>query len=103
MPFDCNTRIMEITATLPDPIKAQGVAKFIADATVELNRAAVSESDQDLLRGRPQIFLTASVPETPFGALRDCWTNLMNTYLKNIETTAVPQNFFQISQLRSFN
>jgi uncharacterized protein involved in exopolysaccharide biosynthesis len=49
-----NTRIMEISATLPDPKKAQALAKFLAEATVEINRAAVSESDQDLLRGIEQ-------------------------------------------------
>src|SRR4051794_33107503 len=46
-----NTRIMEIAATLPDPRKAQAMARFLAESTVELNRASVSESDQDLLRG----------------------------------------------------
>lgn len=49
-----NTRIMEISATLPDPKKAQALARFLAEATVEINRAAVSESDQDLLRGIEQ-------------------------------------------------
>lgn len=49
-----NTRIMEISATLPDPRKAQALARFLAESTVELNRAAVSESDQDLLRGLEQ-------------------------------------------------
>jgi uncharacterized protein involved in exopolysaccharide biosynthesis len=49
-----NTRIMEISATLPDPKKAQALAKFIAEATVEINRTSVSESDQELLRGIEQ-------------------------------------------------
>ena len=49
-----NTRIMEISATLPDARKAQALAKFLADSTVDLNRASVSESDQDLLRGLEQ-------------------------------------------------
>jgi uncharacterized protein involved in exopolysaccharide biosynthesis len=46
-----NTRVMEITATLPDPKKAQALAEFLADATVELNRSSVAESDQDLIGG----------------------------------------------------
>ena len=46
-----NTRILEISATLPDPKKAQALAEFLGKSAVELNRAAVSESDQDLLRG----------------------------------------------------
>ena len=49
-----NTRILEISATLPDPQKAQALAKFLAEATVETNRASVSESDQDLLHGIEQ-------------------------------------------------
>jgi uncharacterized protein involved in exopolysaccharide biosynthesis len=46
-----NTRILEIAVTLPEPVKAQALAKYIAEAAVELNRATVSEGDQDLLRG----------------------------------------------------
>jgi uncharacterized protein involved in exopolysaccharide biosynthesis len=46
-----NTRIMEIAATLPDPKKAQALAQFLAEATVELNRSSVAESDQDLVAG----------------------------------------------------
>ncbi|HXK04325.1 MAG TPA: Wzz/FepE/Etk N-terminal domain-containing protein [Verrucomicrobiae bacterium] len=46
-----NTRILEIAVTLPDPKKAQAMAAFLAEATVDLNRASVAESDQDLLRG----------------------------------------------------
>ena len=36
-----NTRILEISATLPDPVKAQALAQFVAEATVELNRSTV--------------------------------------------------------------
>jgi len=49
-----NTRILEISATLPDPRKAQALARFVAEATVEINRTSVSESDQDLLHGVEQ-------------------------------------------------
>ena len=49
-----NTRILEIAVTLPDAEKAQALAKFLAEATVETNRASASESDQDLLRGIEQ-------------------------------------------------
>jgi uncharacterized protein involved in exopolysaccharide biosynthesis len=44
-----NTRIMEIAVTLPDPKKAQAMAQFLAEATVELNRSSVAESDQELV------------------------------------------------------
>lgn len=46
-----NTRILEISATLPQPDKAQALAKFIAEATVEINRSSVQDSDRDLLQG----------------------------------------------------
>jgi uncharacterized protein involved in exopolysaccharide biosynthesis len=49
-----NTRILEISATLPDPKKAQALARFVAEATVEINRGSVAESDQELLRGIEQ-------------------------------------------------
>ncbi|MEO8593331.1 MAG: Wzz/FepE/Etk N-terminal domain-containing protein [Candidatus Solibacter sp.] len=49
-----NTRILEIAVTLPDPVKAQALAKFLADSTVEINRASVSESGDDLVRGIEQ-------------------------------------------------
>jgi uncharacterized protein involved in exopolysaccharide biosynthesis len=49
-----NTRILEISATLPDARKAQALAKFLADATVELNRASSSEGDQEVLAGLEQ-------------------------------------------------
>jgi len=46
-----NTRILEISATLPDAVTAQALAHFLADETVGLNRTMVNEGDQDLLRG----------------------------------------------------
>jgi uncharacterized protein involved in exopolysaccharide biosynthesis len=49
-----NTRILEISVTLPDAKKAQALAAFLAEATVETNRTSVSESDQELLRGIEQ-------------------------------------------------
>ena len=45
-----NTRILEISATLPDARQAQALAKYMAESTVELSRALVNEGDQDLLR-----------------------------------------------------
>lgn len=49
-----NTRILEISATLADARKAHALAKFLADATVELSRASSSEGDQELLAGLEQ-------------------------------------------------
>lgn len=44
-----NTRILEISATLPDPKRAQALAQFVAESTVELTRSLVSDGDRDLL------------------------------------------------------
>jgi succinoglycan biosynthesis transport protein ExoP len=46
-----NTRILEVAATLPDPRKAQALAQYLAESTVELTRSVVKESDRDLLAG----------------------------------------------------
>lgn len=46
-----NTRIMEIAATMPDASKAQQLAQFVAESTVEMNRSMVTEGDQELLQG----------------------------------------------------
>jgi uncharacterized protein involved in exopolysaccharide biosynthesis len=46
-----NTRVLEISATLPDPRKAQALAQFIAESTAALNRSLSSEGDRDLIQG----------------------------------------------------
>jgi uncharacterized protein involved in exopolysaccharide biosynthesis len=46
-----NTRILEVAATLPDPRKAQALAQYLAESTVDLTRSVVKESDHDLLAG----------------------------------------------------
>ena len=46
-----NTRILEISATLPDPVKAQQLASFLAESTVDMNRSLVAEGDQELVKG----------------------------------------------------
>jgi uncharacterized protein involved in exopolysaccharide biosynthesis len=46
-----NTRILEISATLPDPAKSQALAQYIAQATIDMNRALAIDGDQDLVRG----------------------------------------------------
>jgi uncharacterized protein involved in exopolysaccharide biosynthesis len=43
-----NTRILEISATLPDPKKAHALARYIAEETVKLNQAVSREGDQEL-------------------------------------------------------
>lgn len=46
-----NTRILEISATLPDARKAQALAQFIAEATAAQNQSLASDGDQDLIYG----------------------------------------------------
>jgi uncharacterized protein involved in exopolysaccharide biosynthesis len=49
-----NTRILEIAATLPDARKAQALAEYLANSTVELSRSLVNQGDRDLLQGIEQ-------------------------------------------------
>lgn len=50
-----NTRILEISATLPDPKKSQQLASYLADETVAMNRSLVTEADQDLIHSTEQL------------------------------------------------
>lgn len=45
-----NTRILEISATLPDPKKAQAMARFIADGTIALSRAVSHNAVQETMK-----------------------------------------------------
>jgi uncharacterized protein involved in exopolysaccharide biosynthesis len=47
-----NTRILEISATLPEPRKAQALAQFVAESTAALSRSLASEGDLDLIQGQ---------------------------------------------------
>jgi len=49
-----NTRILEISATLPNPRKAQALAQFVAQSTVDMNQSLAVEGDEDLTRGIAQ-------------------------------------------------
>jgi uncharacterized protein involved in exopolysaccharide biosynthesis len=44
-----NTRILEISTTLPNPGKAQALAQYIAQATIDMNRSLAVDGDQDLV------------------------------------------------------
>ena len=46
-----NTRVLEIEATLPSPVKAQALAQFLAESTVALNRTVATEGNRDLVAG----------------------------------------------------
>jgi tyrosine-protein kinase Etk/Wzc len=43
------TRALQISVTLPDPVAAQAVAQFIAEGAVELSRAGGKEADEAMI------------------------------------------------------
>lgn len=49
-----NTRILEISTTLADPHRAQQLAQFLAEATIEMNRSLALEGDRDIAGGIAQ-------------------------------------------------
>ena len=71
-----NTRILEISATLPDARESQALAYFLAQSAVELNRSLVTAGDQDLLQGleRQQAAERATVDQ-----LEAQWAHLLAT------------------------
>jgi len=71
-----NTRILEIEATLPDPRKAQALAHFMAQSSVELNRSLVGEGDRDLIGGieQQEREVRAHLQE-----IEDSWAKLLST------------------------
>lgn len=71
-----NTRIMEISATLPDPRASQALAQFIAESTVGLDRDLLSEGDRDLLRGAEQ---TESDARAKLEEIDRQWTQALST------------------------
>jgi uncharacterized protein involved in exopolysaccharide biosynthesis len=46
-----NTRILEISATLPDPRRAQQLAQFVAESAVGMSQGLVQDGDRDLFGG----------------------------------------------------
>lgn len=44
-----NTRILEISATLPDPRRAQELAQYLAEETVSMNRALAIHNGEELV------------------------------------------------------
>ncbi|HWC98746.1 MAG TPA: hypothetical protein VG456_18430 [Candidatus Sulfopaludibacter sp.] len=71
-----NTRVMEISATLPDARKAQALAEFLAKSTVEMNRSMVAESDQELIHGIEQQAKDLRVEVQQVDA---AWSRLLST------------------------
>lgn len=49
-----NSRVLEISAILPDPAKAQALAQFVAEQTVALNRSMIANSGHDVVEGVAQ-------------------------------------------------
>ena len=70
-----NTRILEISATLPDAATAQALAHFLADAAVALNRSMVSEGDRELEQGTEQAEADA---RARVAEIDKTWTRLLS-------------------------
>ena len=49
-----NSRVLEISAILPDPAKAQALAQFVAEQTVALNRSLIANSGHDVVEAVAQ-------------------------------------------------
>src|SRR5229473_3566387 len=44
-----DTKILQVSATLRDPVKAQALAQYVAERTVDLNGKLVHQSDQNMI------------------------------------------------------
>lgn len=71
-----NTRILEISATLPDPRKSQALAEFVAQSTADLNRQLVAEGDRELVGGMEQ---EAAGARARLDQLDAAWSHLLST------------------------
>lgn len=71
-----NTRILEVSATLPDARASLALARFLAQSAVDLNRSLVNEGDLNLLQGleRQQAAERAAVEQ-----LDAQWAHLLAT------------------------
>ena len=68
-----NTRVLEVSANLPDARKAQEVAQFIAESTVDMNRSLAASGDQDLVHSVEQ---QAAAARARRDATEAAWTTL---------------------------
>jgi len=71
-----NTRIMEISATLPDPHTAQALAQFLAESTVEMNHSVVGANDEELIQ---RIENQAAGVRARLDKLDSVWSRLLAT------------------------
>ena len=71
-----NTRILEISATMPDARAAQAMAQFVAESTVDLTRTVVTEGDRDLVGGIEQQQLAA---EARVKTTEQAWAHVLGS------------------------
>ena len=69
-----DTKIMEITATLRDPRKAQALASYLADETVRLSKQVGVEGDRELIAGSEAQLAESRARLT---AIQDSWARLL--------------------------
>jgi succinoglycan biosynthesis transport protein ExoP len=66
-----NTKILEISVTLPDPQKAHDVAVYIAEEAIKINRRANRGADEDLIQDAQNSLARASQRLAEAEAARD--------------------------------
>jgi uncharacterized protein involved in exopolysaccharide biosynthesis len=70
-----NTRILEISVTLPDARLSHALALFLAEESVKLNRSLASRTDQDLLQG---VERQAADARTRLAEVDSAWAKLLS-------------------------
>jgi uncharacterized protein involved in exopolysaccharide biosynthesis len=71
-----NTRILEISATMPDAPAAQKMAEFVAVSTVELSRAVMGEGASDLVSGMEK---EREGAQARLQAAEDAWAKVLGS------------------------
>ncbi len=89
-----NSRVLEISAILPDPTKAQALAQFVAEQTVALNRSMIANSGHDVVEAVAQQEREA---QTQF----DQTEKAMGQLMTNEPTDDLQNEIYQAGELRA--
>jgi uncharacterized protein involved in exopolysaccharide biosynthesis len=94
-----NTKILEITTTLPNPAKAQALAQFLAEQTVLLNRSLQRRAAEDLAREPREILNAAQKRLEVAQKAGDEFTNAqpVETLAKEVDSTNEQRNHIERS------
>ena len=89
-----NSRVLEISAILPDPAKAQALAQFVAEQTVALNRSMIANSGHEVVEAVAQQERDA---QTQFDQTEKALGQLMT----NEPTDDLQNEIYQAGELRA--